>query len=58
MGGARTASDIVEDFLISKEKELATEPQIRQELREKGITEQEIDETYRDRSKNLYKVTK
>jgi len=54
----RTANEIVEKYLIDREKELVDEPQIRQELLEQGITEEEINDTYRDRTKSLYKQTK
>jgi len=51
----KTASDVVEQFLIQKEKEHVSEPEIRQELEDKGISEKVIDETYQTRSKDLYK---
>jgi hypothetical protein len=56
--GHRTASDVVERFLIRKEKEHVPEQEIKKELKEKGVTDSEIKDTYQNRSKNLYKEIK
>jgi hypothetical protein len=50
-----TASDVIERYLINREKQHASEPQIRKELEDKGIPEKEVDNTYKTREKNLYK---
>ena len=56
--GHRTASDVVEQFLIRKEKEHVPEPEIKQELKDKGISDSEIKNTYQNRDKNLFKEVK
>jgi hypothetical protein len=53
----RTATDVVENYLVRREKEHATEPQIKKELEQKGLTPSEIADEYKNRSKNLYKET-
>jgi transcription initiation factor TFIIIB Brf1 subunit/transcription initiation factor TFIIB len=50
-----TASDVIERYLINREKQHASEPQIREELENKGIPEEDINNTYKTRGKHLYK---
>ena len=54
----RTATDAVERYLVQREKAHVSEPQIKQELKDKGLSEEQIDSEYQTRSKNLYKETK
>lgn len=51
----KTANDVVERFVITREKEHATEPEIREELEDNGVSENVIENTYQTREKNLYK---
>jgi hypothetical protein len=52
-----TATDVVERYMISREKDHASEDQIKTELQEKGLTATEIANKYKNRDKNLYKET-
>ncbi len=51
----RTASDVIERYVITREKQHASEPIIREELKDKGISDKSVDETYKNRDKKLYK---
>jgi hypothetical protein len=54
----RTATDVIERYLVRREKQHASEPQIKQELESKGLSPEQIDREYHTREKNLYKETK
>jgi len=54
----KTATDVVERYMINREKQHASPEDIKEELEDKGVSEQVIEETYDTRDKNLYKETK
>jgi hypothetical protein len=51
----KTASDVIERYMINREKQHASEPQIRKELEDKGIPKEQVNNTYKTRDKNLFK---